>query len=94
MTGQSGIAAFGLCVDRIEVHKPRFEQRPSDRLQRFAHPAVQFDLVVQCTEDMGDGALFTHWGKQNWERSQIRNIRLRNTSRFRVSDDLLNAGGR
>ena len=56
--GQSSISAFCFGAHWIEVHEPRLEDRPCDALQRLVHPPVQFDLVVQCAEDVGDGALF------------------------------------
>src|SRR2546426_7804299 len=45
-------------ADRVEVHEPRLEERPRHRLQRLVHSPVEFDLVIQRAEDMGDGALF------------------------------------
>jgi len=51
-------AAFHLGTHRLEIHKPRLEQGARHRLQRFVLFAVEFDLVVQRAEDMGDGALF------------------------------------
>ena len=63
MRGQAGVPAFGLGAHRVEVHEPRLEERPRDRLQRLAHAPVQLDLVVQRAEDVCDGALFG----QRWD---------------------------
>ncbi len=51
---QSRGATFGHGPDRIEIHKPRLEQRLGHRLQGFVGLAVEFDLVVEGAEDMGD----------------------------------------
>ena len=56
--GKPRFMARCLCSDRIEVHKPRFEQRPHDRLQRLVHAPIQFDLVVERLQDARDGLLF------------------------------------
>ena len=40
---------------RVKIHEPRLEDGPCYGFQRLVHLAVQFDLVVQCAEDMGDG---------------------------------------
>ena len=56
--GEAGLPASGLGADGVEVHEPRLEDRPRDGLQRFVHAAVQFDLVVERAEDVGDGTLF------------------------------------
>src|SRR5262245_50811645 len=49
-----GLAAGGFGGDGVEVHEPRLEERPRQRLQRLVHPPVQLDLVVQCAENAGD----------------------------------------
>ena len=69
MWRQAGVAAFGFGADGIEVDEPRLEDRPRDRLQRLVHPPVQFDLVVQRAEDVGDGALF--WQRRDRESHRI-----------------------
>ena len=56
-------SAVHLGADRVEVHEPRLEQRPRHLLQRLVHPPVQLDLVVERSEDVGDGALFG----EGWE---------------------------
>src|SRR5262249_53275298 len=56
--GNGGAHALGLGADRIEVNKPRLEERSSHRLQCLVHPPVQLDLVIQRAEDLGYGALF------------------------------------
>ncbi len=43
---------------RIEINKPRLEQCSRHCFQRRIHPTVQFDLVVECSEDVGNCALF------------------------------------
>ena len=52
----------GFGADGVEVDEPGFEQRPRHFLQRLVHAPVQFDLVVQRTQDVGDGALFRERG--------------------------------
>ena len=47
----------GFGVDGGEVDEPGLEQSPRHFLQRLVHPPVQFNLVVQRPQDMGDGAL-------------------------------------
>ena len=42
-----GRAPGGLRHHRLEIHKPRPEQRPRQLLQRPIHPPVQLDLVIQ-----------------------------------------------
>ena len=46
-----------LARDRIEIDEPRLEQRAGHRLQRLVHAAVEFNLVVQCSEDLRYGTL-------------------------------------
>ena len=58
MAGQSGIAAFHLGSDRIEIDEPGLEQGAGHPFQRLVHAAIQLDLVVQRAKDVGDGALF------------------------------------
>ena len=48
----------GFGVDRVEVDEPGFEECPRHGLPCFARAAVEFDLVVQGDEDVGDGVLF------------------------------------
>ncbi len=50
---------------RLELHEPRPEQRPRQPLQRGVHAPVQLDLVVQRTQDGGDGALFGEGRERN-----------------------------
>ena len=64
--GKAGIAACHLGTDRVEVHKPGLEQRPSHRLQRFIHAPVQLDLIVQRPQDVRDGTLFGEEGDGYW----------------------------
>ena len=45
-------------ADGVEIYKPRLEQRLRHPLQRLVHPPVQFDLIVQRAENVGDLALF------------------------------------
>ena len=70
--GRPGSRPFGLGADGVEVHEPRLEKRPRHRLQRLVHPPVQFDLVVQRAEDVGDGALFGEWRDAQLEVGDIR----------------------
>ena len=64
---QQGIISFSfcrhLCPHRQEIHEPGLEDGAGCGLQRLIHPAVQFNLVVQRSEDMGNGALFREWWK-------------------------------
>ena len=48
--GQTCGAALGLGADRVEIHEPALEQRPSHLLQRRRHAPVQFDLVVEAAK--------------------------------------------
>src|SRR5208337_555143 len=61
------LVAFNLGPDGVEVHEPRLEDRPSHRLQRLVHPAVQVDLVVEGTEDLGDCLLFGERRQGDWK---------------------------
>ena len=45
---------------RPEIHKPVLEDRLRHRIQCLVHATVQFDLVVQCVENVGNGFLFMH----------------------------------
>ena len=54
-------AALQLGADGFEIDEPRLEQRARHRFQRGVAAAVEFDLVVQRAEDVGDGALFFRW---------------------------------
>ena len=59
------VAEGGLGAHGVEIDEPGFEQRPRHGLQRFVHAPVQFDLVVQRAQDVGDGALFgERWDSQ------------------------------
>src|SRR5690606_16687419 len=51
--------------DRVEVDEPRLEERSRHGFERLVHPAVQFDLVVEGAEDVGDGALVIQRGHSN-----------------------------
>jgi hypothetical protein len=44
----------GIAPHGIKINKPALVERPSHRLQRGVHPAVQFDLFVQRAEDVSD----------------------------------------
>lgn len=55
--GGEGGRAGGLGLHRLEIHEPGPEDRPCQPLQRSRRPPVLLDLVVECTEDGGDGAL-------------------------------------
>ena len=48
----------GFGVDGVEVDEPGLEQRPRHLFQRLVHPPVQFDLVVQHSQDVRDVPLF------------------------------------
>lgn len=54
-------AALHFRAYRRKVHEPRFEKGAGHLLQRLAHAPVQFNLVVQCAQDVGNGALFGEW---------------------------------
>ena len=56
-------ATFHLGAHWLAVHEPRLEQGAGHRLQRFVRAPVEFDLVVERTEDVGDGALFFGVGR-------------------------------
>ena len=60
--GEVGFAAFHLGADGAEVHEPVLEQGAGHGLQGLVAAAVEFDLVVQRAEDVGDGALFRKRG--------------------------------
>ncbi len=60
--------AFHFGAHRLKIHKPGLENRAGHLLKRRVHPAVQFDLVIQRSEDVGNSLLFgerrnVHW---NW----------------------------
>ena len=52
----------GFGVDGVEVDEPGFEQRPRHLFQRLVHLPVQLDLVVQCSQDVGDNPLLCERG--------------------------------
>ena len=56
MEGKEDRAA-GLGLHRLEAYEPRPEDRPRQPLQRPRRPPVLLDLVVECAEDTGAGAL-------------------------------------
>ena len=58
-------AAFHLGAYGLEVHEPRFEHGARHCFQCFVLLAVQFDLVVQRAEDMGDSLLLCDRRNQN-----------------------------
>ena len=57
------VSEGGLGAHGVEIDEPGFEQCPRHGLQGLVHAPVQFDLVVQRAQDVGDGALFGKW----WE---------------------------
>ena len=57
MLGQTGITALQLGSHRLEVDKPVLEDSPCQFLEGLIQLPVQFDLVVQRAEDVGDGSL-------------------------------------
>jgi hypothetical protein len=61
--GGEGGRASCLGLDRLKVHEPRPEDRPRQPLQRPRRAPVLLDLVVQDTEDAGDGLLIA----EGWE---------------------------
>ena len=67
-----GIAGTqGVDHHRVEVHEPAFEQRMGHGLQRLVHPPVQFNLVIQCAKDVGNGALFGEGRNSDWKVAQM-----------------------
>ncbi len=68
--GFGRLAAY-LGADGLEVDKPGLEDRTRDSLQRFVHAAVQFDLVVEGAEDVGDALAFPFIGQKD---RQLRHI--------------------
>ena len=52
--------------DGAEIHKPVLENRPRHRFERFVHPAVEVDFVVECAKDGDYSALLfnrRYWNK-------------------------------
>lgn len=54
-------------ADGAEVDEPVLEQGAGHGLQGLVAAAVEFDLVVQRAEDVGDGALFGLGWQPNFE---------------------------
>ena len=52
----------GFGMNGVEVYEPTLEERPRHFFEGFIHASVEFDLVVQGAEDVGDGALFRFGG--------------------------------
>ena len=65
------VSEGGLGAHGVEIDEPGFEQRPRHGLQRLVHAAVQFDLVVQRAQDVGDGALIGEGWNCNFELSEV-----------------------
>src|SRR5690606_28733008 len=63
--GEIGLTAFHFGADGAEVDEPVLEQGTGHGLNGLVAAAVEFDLVVQRAEDVGDGALFGEW----WQRA-------------------------
>ena len=63
--GRPGAVALDLLPHRVEVHEPGFEQGPGHGLQGGVHAPVQLDLVVQRSQDVGDGTLFRKGREKN-----------------------------
>src|SRR5688500_5503435 len=59
-------ATFLLGTDRVEGNEPRLEEGPIHGLQRLVQSPVQVDLVIQSSENVGDGALLV--GRRDYER--------------------------
>ena len=53
-----GLLAGGFGPHGVKVHEPGFEDGPGHFFQGTVHAPVQLDLVVQCTQDVGNGLLF------------------------------------
>ena len=51
-------SSFRFGGDRVKVHKPGFEEGARHLFERVVHAAVEFDLVVQRTEDASNGSLW------------------------------------
>ncbi|MCY1453557.1 hypothetical protein D9M71_705600 [compost metagenome] len=58
---------FHLGADGAEVDEPVFEQGTGHGLQGLVAAAVEFDLVVQRSEDVGDGALFLNGRNRHFQ---------------------------
>src|SRR5207247_11093731 len=71
----AGIAFVSFGSDGIEVHKPRFAQRPSNCCQRLIHHSDQLEFPVYRTEDVSDDPLLVQrarWARHVAERPQAR----------------------
>ena len=58
---EQGVAAAPVAVHfgayGVEVDEPELEEGAGRLLEGLVHAAVEFGLVVECAEDVGDGAL-------------------------------------
>ena len=53
-------------MSSLQSQQSHHDRQPlRHRLQRLVHPPVQFDLVVERAENVGDGALFGE-GRKNY----------------------------
>src|SRR5581483_5462423 len=73
----AGLATLHLGADGVEIDEPGLEERPRHRLERFAHLAVELDLVVERAEYVGDRLLFTEIGR--YDDGKLRHVDQRNS---------------
>ena len=56
--GKEGVCASGFCLHWLKVHEPRSEDRLRQPFHSLRRLPILFNLVVEGSEDVGDGALF------------------------------------
>ena len=66
LRSEIGFATLRSGANGTEIDEPVVENDPRHRLESLVHAPVEFDLVVERTQDVGDGALLREGRQRNF----------------------------